>query len=228
VLYSESPAWKKEQFAPRECCVVDVGTDWLTVGVGLSWPAGLWEARRRPGTFGVALERAAPQAPLQAQREALELTRKGKAGEAAELLASGAATVVELSAAPPLRLTQRAPAAAASAAAAAASTDHGAAPPPTADQEEDDFEAQLRRRRSVRDAIAAARREASFTPNPSQVCMGTMGHARIPSQPLSATSSPDLGLTSPLASQGGPVVVGLCVPPGRWRRSPGRSADASH
>ena len=41
VLYSESPAWKKEQFAPRECCVVDVGTDWLTVGVGLSWPAGL-------------------------------------------------------------------------------------------------------------------------------------------------------------------------------------------
>ena len=53
-----------EPFVPRECCVVDAGADWLTLGVGSSWPAGLWEARRRPGSFRVALERAAPQAPL--------------------------------------------------------------------------------------------------------------------------------------------------------------------
>ena len=63
---SNAPAWSSaaEPFVPRECCVVDSGADWLTLGVGSSWPAGLWEARRRPGSFRVALERAAPQAPL--------------------------------------------------------------------------------------------------------------------------------------------------------------------
>jgi hypothetical protein len=25
------------EFVPRECCVVDTGKDWLTVGVGLRW-----------------------------------------------------------------------------------------------------------------------------------------------------------------------------------------------
>ena len=63
---SNAPAWSSatEPFVPRECCVVDAGADWITLGVGSSWPAGLWEARRRPGSFRVALERAAPQAPL--------------------------------------------------------------------------------------------------------------------------------------------------------------------
>ena len=53
---------------------------------GHSWPTGLWEARRRPGSFGVLLERAAPQGPLEAQLASLEMVRKGSAGEAAALL----------------------------------------------------------------------------------------------------------------------------------------------
>lgn len=62
---------------PRECLVVDVGTDWLTVGVGPTWPAGLWEARKAlPGFYRVRLDRTAPQAPLRAQRFALDLLRK--------------------------------------------------------------------------------------------------------------------------------------------------------
>ena len=102
---SNSPAWGSatEPFVPRECCVVEAGEEWLTIGVGISWPVGLWEARRRPGSFGVALERAAPQAPLKAQREALELTRKGTAGEAAALLASGEASLLGAATAPPPR-----------------------------------------------------------------------------------------------------------------------------
>ena len=104
---SNSPAWSSatEPFVPRECCVVEAGEDWLTLGVGISWPVGLWEARRRPGSFGVALERAAPQAPLKAQREALELTRKGTAGEAAALLVSGEASLLEAASATPPRFT---------------------------------------------------------------------------------------------------------------------------
>ena len=73
---ARTPAWSDDKgFTPRECCVMECGADWLTVGVGRSWPTGLWEARRRPGTFGVRLERAAPQAPLKAQLESLQLTR---------------------------------------------------------------------------------------------------------------------------------------------------------
>jgi hypothetical protein len=75
-------------FFPRECCVVETGDDWLTVGVGKTWPVGLWEARRQPGSFGVVLDRAVPQAALLAQQEALQLVRRGAAGEAASLLAS--------------------------------------------------------------------------------------------------------------------------------------------
>ena len=71
---------------PRECLVVDVGTDWLTLGVGASWPTGLWEARKVPGFYRVRLDRAAPQAPLRAQRAALDLVRRGKAGRAATKL----------------------------------------------------------------------------------------------------------------------------------------------
>ena len=88
-----SPSWSSaaSHFAPRECVVISTGKDWLTVGVGRTWPRGLWEARRRPGSFGVMLERAVPQASLKAQQESLYLTRMGLAGGAAALLTSDAA-----------------------------------------------------------------------------------------------------------------------------------------
>lgn len=77
----------KYDAVPRECAVVDVGKNWLTVAVGPTWPQGLWESRRLPGSFMVRLDRNAPQAPLKAQRVALERTRRGIAGEAVALLA---------------------------------------------------------------------------------------------------------------------------------------------
>jgi hypothetical protein len=72
---------------PRECLVVDVGKEWITVGVGSTWPSRLWEARKIPGSFRVRLDRTAPQAPLRTQKSALDLIRRGKAGEVAALLA---------------------------------------------------------------------------------------------------------------------------------------------
>lgn len=77
----------EEDCVPRECLIIDVGKDWMTAGVGPNWPDGLWEARKYPGAFQVRLDRTAPQAPLRAQRKALDLLRKGKAGEVASLLA---------------------------------------------------------------------------------------------------------------------------------------------
>jgi len=72
---------------PRESLVVDVGKDWISLGVGPSWPLGLWELRRQAGAYIVRLDRTAPQAPLKAQRGALGRLRKGEAGEAAALMA---------------------------------------------------------------------------------------------------------------------------------------------
>ena len=100
-----APPWSTaaKAFVPRECCVVNTGKDWITVGVGRSWPAGLWEARRRPGSFAVTLQRTAPQAPLKAQRDALSLAHKGSAGDAVALLASDAATMPDAASALPPR-----------------------------------------------------------------------------------------------------------------------------
>jgi hypothetical protein len=78
---------KEDDIIPRECLIVDVGDDWLTAGVGTSWPKGLWEARKMTGFFQVRLDRTAARAPLRAQQEALDLLRKGNAGELAVKLA---------------------------------------------------------------------------------------------------------------------------------------------
>jgi len=74
---------------PRECLVVDVGADWLTVGVGPAWPNGLWEMRKHPGMYTVRVDRAAPQGPLKAQRKCLAEVAKGRkySGDVANLLA---------------------------------------------------------------------------------------------------------------------------------------------
>jgi AAA domain len=71
---------------PRDVCVVDVGTDWLTASVGSSWPPGLWESRKHVGFYQVQLDRTVPKATLLAQKKALDLVRRGKAGIAADLL----------------------------------------------------------------------------------------------------------------------------------------------
>lgn len=73
---------------PRECLVVEVGSDWLTLAVGPTWPVGLWETRKKGlGAFLVRLDRAAPQAPMKAQQKALERIRRGGGGKAAKILA---------------------------------------------------------------------------------------------------------------------------------------------
>jgi hypothetical protein len=71
---------------PRECLVTDVGKDWLLVGVGPTWPKGLYEARKQAGYYRVRVDRAAPQTPLRSQKKALETLRNGHAGSAANLL----------------------------------------------------------------------------------------------------------------------------------------------
>lgn len=85
--------------APREVAVVEAGTDWLTVGVGETWPGKTWEARRRPGSVAVRLDKSAPRAPLAAQRDALSRVAAGTAGKAATILATAADEAV--CAAPP-------------------------------------------------------------------------------------------------------------------------------
>ena len=65
--------------APREVAVVETGVDWLTVAVGETWPGKTWEARRRPGSVSVRLDKSAPRAPLAAQRDALSRVATGKA-----------------------------------------------------------------------------------------------------------------------------------------------------
>ena len=77
----------RERFVPREVCVVDVVKDGMTLSVGPTWPAGLWEERRRPGSYIVRLDRTAPQATLLAQRKSLQMVRKGEAGSVASFLA---------------------------------------------------------------------------------------------------------------------------------------------
>ena len=86
--------------APREVAVVETGLDWLTVAVGETWPGKTWEARRRPGSVAVRLDKSAPRAPLAAQRDALSRVAAGKAGAAAASLATGLDARVRRAAAP--------------------------------------------------------------------------------------------------------------------------------
>lgn len=63
-------------FAPRECLVMEVGDDWMVVGVGPTWPRGLWENRKHPQGYRVRMDRQmGSTAPLQAQRTALQRLR---------------------------------------------------------------------------------------------------------------------------------------------------------
>lgn len=73
--------FRGKDVAPREGLVMDVGRDYLTLGVGSSWPAGVMEMRKH--NYAVRLDRSLSNVPLRAQRMALDKLRKGHAGFAA-------------------------------------------------------------------------------------------------------------------------------------------------
>jgi hypothetical protein len=76
----------KDDLPPREGLVMDVGNDYLTLGVGSSWPLGLIEMRKNVDSYRVRLDRSLSSVPLRAQRLALEKLRKEQAGNVATLL----------------------------------------------------------------------------------------------------------------------------------------------
>lgn len=61
---------------------MDVGQDYLTLGVGSSWPAGVMEMRKHDN-YNVRLDKSISSVPLRAQRMSLDKLRKGRAGYAA-------------------------------------------------------------------------------------------------------------------------------------------------
>ena len=63
---------------PKEGLVTDVGSNYISVGVGASYPVGLFEMRKHSGRYMVRVDRSAPNAPLKAQRLALDKLREGK------------------------------------------------------------------------------------------------------------------------------------------------------
>jgi hypothetical protein len=64
---------------------MDVGQDYLTLGVGSSWPAGVMEMRKHDN-YIVRLDKSISSVPLRAQRMSLDKLRKGKAGYAANTI----------------------------------------------------------------------------------------------------------------------------------------------
>jgi hypothetical protein len=65
---------------------MDVSSDFLTLGIGSSWPAGMMEMRKHVDGYRVRLDRVSSTVPLRAQRLALERLRKDDGGSAADLL----------------------------------------------------------------------------------------------------------------------------------------------
>jgi hypothetical protein len=77
--------FRGKEVQPREGLVIDVGKDYLTLGVGSTWPSGMMEMRKYD-TYLVRLDRSLSNTPLRAQQASLEQLRKGQAGDVAELL----------------------------------------------------------------------------------------------------------------------------------------------
>lgn len=65
---------------------MDVGTDYLTLGVGNTWPSGVMEMRKHD-LYRARLDKSLSAVPLRAQITGLELLRKGNAGMVPEVLA---------------------------------------------------------------------------------------------------------------------------------------------
>lgn len=78
-------SFRGKDVPPREGLVMDVGQDYLTLGVGTSWPVGVMEMRKHD-SYRVRLDRSLSNVPLRAQRLSLDKLRKGKAGSVANLL----------------------------------------------------------------------------------------------------------------------------------------------
>lgn len=79
-------SFRGKDIDPKEGLVLDVGHDYMTLGVGNSWPLGLMEMRKHPDTYRVRLDRSMSSVPLTAQRKSLDKLRKGEAGSVANLL----------------------------------------------------------------------------------------------------------------------------------------------
>ena len=86
LLLSPQTSFRGKDIAPKEGLVMDVGNDYLTLGIGPSWPLGLMEMRKHYEGYTVRLDRSISNVPLKAQRMALDKLRKGKAGNVADLL----------------------------------------------------------------------------------------------------------------------------------------------
>ena len=79
LLLSPQISFRGKDVLPKEGLVIDVGRDYLTLGVGTSWPTGLMEMRKHD-IYRVRLDRSLSNVPLRAQQISLEKLRKGQAG----------------------------------------------------------------------------------------------------------------------------------------------------
>ena len=86
LLITPLTSFRGKEIDPREGLVIDVGSDYLTLGVGSAWPKGLLEMRKHYQGYTIRLDRSLSNVPLKAQRVALEKLRKGQAGSVANLL----------------------------------------------------------------------------------------------------------------------------------------------
>jgi regulator of nonsense transcripts 1 len=86
LLLTPRASFRGKDIEPREGIVMDVSSDFLTLGIGSSWPAGMMEMRKNIDGYRVRLDRVSSTVPLRAQRLALERLRKDDGGSAADLL----------------------------------------------------------------------------------------------------------------------------------------------
>lgn len=86
LLLTPRSSFRGKDVPPREGLVMDVGGDYLTLGIGSSWPLGLLEMRKHIDGYRVRLDRISSTVPLRAQRMALDRLRKDEGGSAARLL----------------------------------------------------------------------------------------------------------------------------------------------
>jgi len=86
LLLTPRASFRGKDIGPREGIIMDVSSDFLTLGIGSSWPAGMMEMRKHVHGYRVRLDRVSSTVPLRAQRLALDRLRKDDGGSAAELL----------------------------------------------------------------------------------------------------------------------------------------------
>jgi len=85
LLLTPRSSFRGKEVPPREGLVTDVGSDYLTLGVGSTWPSGLMEMRKHVHGYPVRLDRVSSTVPLRAQRLALDKLGKDGGGERGEV-----------------------------------------------------------------------------------------------------------------------------------------------